>query len=378
MIIGKSRKTMSFHKTITDIRSLCGLGLDSQVVMPMLLQMLHEFVPSQTNVFFWVAQDGELSNLIAEECIPPQVLALYLRDYYNRHEAAVRPRFTDAVREEKGVTDWEEYYSQARYLRSEFYNNIMLPQGARYTLRAYIPCFGRNAGLLVLRREPRAKPFSERDKLRLAQIIPYLSHALSVRNPPATAFTGGTRSGVLMLAQDGALVGADAMGQHLLFLANHPRVNARSVADDSSIAAAAILKQLSMRIGQLRQEAAVPSAQAQLQNEWGLFRFKAHLVSPAATGTDPLIGITIEHCLPLLVHLLGAMKEAPLSAKQKEVCLWLLDGLSQTHIAQRMGISPHSVNDYLKKTYRKLDVHSKDELMKKLLIPGLRFSPLLG
>lgn len=369
---------MSLHKTITDIRSLCGLGLDSQVIMPMLLQMLHEFVPSHSNVFIWIAENGELSNIVAEECIRPEVLTLYLREYYNRDEAAVRPRFSDAVRQEKGITDWEEYYSQPRYLHSAFYNEVMLPQEARYTLRAYIPCFGRNAGLLVLRRASRAKPFSERDKLRMAQIIPYLSHALNVRNPPATAFTGGTRSGVLMLTQDGGLVGADAMGQHLLFLANHPRVNALSIADASSIAAAAILKQLSIRIGQLRQEVAVPPAQAQLQNEWGLFRFKAHLVSPAATGVEPLIGITIEHCIPLQVHLLGAMKEAPLSAKQKEVCLWLLDGLSQTHIAQRMGISPHSVNDYLKKTYRKLDVHSKDELMKKLLIPVLHFSPLLG
>jgi DNA-binding CsgD family transcriptional regulator len=63
----------------------------------------------------------------------------------------------------------------------------------------------------------------------------------------------------------------------------------------------------------------------------------------------------------------NAMQPLPLSPKQKEVCLWLADGASHKVIAQRLHVSQSTVDDHVRKIYDKLDAHSHEELMHKLM-----------
>ncbi|MFO1062918.1 MAG: LuxR C-terminal-related transcriptional regulator [Pirellulales bacterium] len=52
-----------------------------------------------------------------------------------------------------------------------------------------------------------------------------------------------------------------------------------------------------------------------------------------------------------------------LPKRQREVLALLLRGLSLKEIAKRLGISPHTVNDYTKALYRRFQVSGRSELL---------------
>jgi DNA-binding NarL/FixJ family response regulator len=59
--------------------------------------------------------------------------------------------------------------------------------------------------------------------------------------------------------------------------------------------------------------------------------------------------------------------QSPLSAKEKEIVIGLVDGLSYKLIADRMDISIETVRFHIKNIYRKLHVHGKAEVISKSL-----------
>jgi DNA-binding NarL/FixJ family response regulator len=58
---------------------------------------------------------------------------------------------------------------------------------------------------------------------------------------------------------------------------------------------------------------------------------------------------------------------SPLSPREKEIVIGLVDGLSYKMIADRMSISPETVRFHIKNIYAKLHVHSKAEVIAKSL-----------
>ncbi|MBN8576284.1 MAG: response regulator transcription factor [Cytophagales bacterium] len=58
---------------------------------------------------------------------------------------------------------------------------------------------------------------------------------------------------------------------------------------------------------------------------------------------------------------------SPLSAKEKEIVVALVDGLSYKLIADRLSISIETVRFHIKNIYRKLHVHGKAEVISKSL-----------
>lgn len=59
--------------------------------------------------------------------------------------------------------------------------------------------------------------------------------------------------------------------------------------------------------------------------------------------------------------------ESPLSGKEKEIVVGLVDGLSYKLIADRMNISIETVRFHIKNIYKKLHVHGKAEVISKSL-----------
>ncbi len=59
--------------------------------------------------------------------------------------------------------------------------------------------------------------------------------------------------------------------------------------------------------------------------------------------------------------------ESPLSGREKEIVIGLVDGLSYKMIADRMNISIETVRYHIKNIYQKLQVHCKAEVISKSL-----------
>jgi DNA-binding CsgD family transcriptional regulator len=84
------------------------------------------------------------------------------------------------------------------------------------------------------------------------------------------------------------------------------------------------------------------------------------------TGDDPEQTVVTVQCAAAddRVRLMLAAYGA--SARERDVCLELLDGRSTTQIAQRLFISPHTVQDHLKSLFDKVGVRSRGQLLARL------------
>lgn len=60
-----------------------------------------------------------------------------------------------------------------------------------------------------------------------------------------------------------------------------------------------------------------------------------------------------------------------LTAREAEVLAWVAQGKSNTVIAEIMGVSPHTIDNYLRRTYAKIGVNSRTSAAIKALLLGL-------
>lgn len=61
------------------------------------------------------------------------------------------------------------------------------------------------------------------------------------------------------------------------------------------------------------------------------------------------------------------MRFLPLSERQRQVCLGIVDGKTFAQIATHLKVSESTAIDYARTVYEKLDVHSRDQLKARLL-----------
>jgi DNA-binding CsgD family transcriptional regulator len=62
-----------------------------------------------------------------------------------------------------------------------------------------------------------------------------------------------------------------------------------------------------------------------------------------------------------------------LTPRERDVARYVVDGLSDREIAQRLFLSPYTISQYVKRIYRKLDVSSRVALT-RLLLGAAKFS----
>ena len=102
------------------------------------------------------------------------------------------------------------------------------------------------------------------------------------------------------------------------------------------------------------------------QNAWGRLVLRAHWLEPIAAPTGALVGVTVQQQERLALVMMRNMQAAGLSEKQKQACLLLGQNHSFASIATQLHISQATAKDYADRIYRKLDVHTRDELLQKL------------
>ncbi|MGD8454365.1 MAG: helix-turn-helix transcriptional regulator [Phycisphaerae bacterium] len=67
----------------------------------------------------------------------------------------------------------------------------------------------------------------------------------------------------------------------------------------------------------------------------------------------------------------------PLSPALQQTLELLLDGLSEPQIVVRLGLSPHTIHDHVKRLYRRFDVNSRGQLLARLSRTPLSRAPRL-
>lgn len=356
--------TTGASAAIAGIRRLSTLGLPAPEVIPPMLQRLHGAVASASNSFHWVDADGRPTDWFGEPPYLPEVARLSADLQCIAHAASTLPAHRvfgsgrRAVRRTPLPPDFHD---------SDAYRRLWQPRGIHHALEAVVDDGRRPLGVLVLYRGPRDPDFAPEDLETVSALLPLFARACG--GPPAY---DGERAAAspptfAVVGLDGEVRHADSEARLRLALALHPCLNHRSCRRGCAAADAGVTAQLGSIC------AALPADPRQtttlhLRSPWGRFTLRAQRLQPVHGDGAPLVGIALEHEVPLLVAVDAALERSALSPRQRELCLMLVEGGSYAAAGARMGISEQTAISYARVIFAKLGARSREELLHRLLL----------
>jgi DNA-binding CsgD family transcriptional regulator len=351
---------------IAHIRQLCCLGLGGEVVMPSILKALHDIVGADSNAFFWVGKDCEITNICAEKLLPPDIIKLYFRDFFDYRIGGFRHVFADALSSKEGVT---RANIDPRFYNTDYYNLVWREHlNAHHAMYAVVCEHGKPLGLLSMYRAPKDPPFGVDEERRLAAVTHYIAHALSAQSPntwsrQATEYRDTERKGLVVVNTQGESQWLSAEGRRLMFLATYPRISRQTLSSSAANDLPQEIIKLCDSLHNVFRGHDGPPPATTLENCWGRFVFRAHWLDSNANDAGGLIGVDIEHQEPLALKVLETIRPLQLPPRQQEVLLFLVDGRTNAEIADLMHIGPNGAKFHVGEVLRKLGVHSRDELL---------------
>ena len=349
---------------IAGIRRLSALGLPGPEVIPPILWRLHGVVASATNSFHWVDANGRASGWFGEPPYLPEVARLSAELQHGARGAPTLPTHRvfglgrRAVRRTPLPPDFHD---------SEAYRRVWQARGLHHALEAVVDDGRRPLGVLVLYRGPRDPDFAPEDLETVSALLPLFARACggppsydgerAAASPPCRAVVG--------LGGEIRHAGADARLR--LALALHPCLNHRSCGRGCATADAGVTAQLASIC------AALPADPRQtttlrLRSPWGQFTLRSQRLQPVHGDGVPLVGIALEHEVPLPVAVDAALERSALSPRQRELCLLLVAGGSYAALGERMGISEQTAISYARVIFAKLGARGREELLHRLLL----------
>ncbi len=378
-------------RAVAALRALCSLGLHAEVLVPAVLETLHQIVPSYRNLFDWTDSQGRLLRYFIEGAIDAQIAQLYFDEFHNRREAEVMPAFDSLRGCDAGVRSAAEL-DHAGFFRSALYQEVWRPQGFHTRLEAVLRGQqGQLLGSLVLYRSDHEARFNAADERLLASVLPMISSALQTCATVADDrhVASPEPAQTLVLSLQGQVHHASA-GAHALLLLADGGASREALSRPLDVLASALVPML---LARLRERFALPLAlrgpppSITHETRAGQFVASGELLqagpSPwsrlgtserggrAAVGAamdpvQPMAQITLRRLEPHRVALERALRQLSLTPGQAAVCRALYRGHSHAQISQQLGVAPATVVDHVRKAYRTLDVCSALELRAKL------------
>ncbi len=359
-------RTVKHTAKISQIRTLASAGLPSEGFIAALLEVLHNIIPSDRNLFDWTDSEGRLTRYFFEGPVDHAIAKHYFEEFHNRRELEVMPSFKDTVTGKASVMGAAQLDSP-EFCRSALYNEIWRPQRLRTRIETIVHRpDGSPLGSLVLYRGPGDPKFTPSEERLLQQLAPYVARGLT------TGKTSQCDDRFASIPTTRAIVCLDSRGEvaqlsadaHRLLLLAHGDVTPESASKVPTIVGFPVLSTLWHQWHGQRD--GFRDTSLQVKNAWGLFVFEGCVLRAPVTQGGVCLHISVSHREFDLVAARRAVDSFELTPVQKEVCLLLQAGLSKTGIAARLGVAPATVVDHVRKIYSKLDVHSTLELTNQI------------
>jgi DNA-binding CsgD family transcriptional regulator len=370
-VLGVRVAKSTAERAAARLRQLSCFGLDKEIVIPEMLRELRTLVPAFSNTFHFTDERGEVENIYFENTDLVKLWPLYQAEVYERsREREFRGlAFSDASKRIFGVHELRNVLQvdEETFHRSEYYNLVVKQVGyASNFLRTYLRQGRRVVGGLTIWRAPSAAAWTAQEKRRVASLESFFIHAVTGSRAKEGPMVDSGDHGLIIADASGRPLYLSDEGRRLLFLAAHPRSLTARESSRVTVLPPAVVG-LCRKLSRVFTEDAVDSAPTHSHgNVWGGFIFRAEWLKRDEAGSG-LIGITVSHQAPLPIRLTRGVAKLVLSRRQAEVCVLLATGASNDMIADRLGISRHTANEHGRWIYNKLDVHSRTELVSKIL-----------
>ncbi|MDX3907771.1 MAG: helix-turn-helix transcriptional regulator [Pigmentiphaga sp.] len=353
------------------LQLMAGLDVGGPQLIQPLLQTLHRVIGFDSGGYFYVGDDGGLEAHMEDpgvgaavpEHFDPRILRSESEVFHNTLRQP-----SDISRHGQGARTLGQMLKtrHAELLRSDYYNVVMRP--ARVADWLCLPLSTPRhpgIGILFLFRPPGARPFGPEEVATLTRLEAHLACALQPGDRYAD--DGEVHSqGLLVATPQGRPLWISPEAEALMPQAFGWRW--RRSADLPPV-----LQSLLQRLAPKKETPLAPP-QLELRNAQGWFSLRAMRLA-AAAGQDNAVGITITRRMARGIRLLSTLHELDLPRRQYELAYWLARGLSESQIAQRMGISSNTVVYHRRQLYNRLGAGNRTDLLAQL---GARFSDALS
>ncbi len=265
-------------------------------------------------------------------------------------------RFADvaARRTPVGILD---QVTRGRPERSARYRDLLVPAGIPHELRAAFLIRGRVWGAVHVARLEGSAPFTDADAAAMARVSGAIASGIraSLRFDAARRGSGFDAPGLIVLGPDDDV--------ELITPAAHPLLD--EVRSDATSAASGLPAAVVGLAGFTRRAGSNQAAGGNVVTVPGVDGWiTLHASLPDTTGR---VAIVVERAvsrqsatLRLEVH--GA------TAREREVATLLARGLSMFEIASALVVSPHTVQDHVKRLYEKVGVSTRQEFVARVFL----------
>ena len=347
------------------LRQTCSLGLPSRVVMPQILEELHQIVMSDRVHFAWSDQRGNVINGYYEK---PDAIALdYFQHNHERYQAEFGLTYRQTLLIGKPTGNLRSPVN-AGFELTESYHHLFRALGLEHTLDGVVRNRNGPLGLVCLLRRQGNPDFSAEDEENLTQTLPYIAHAISHEVKTPDSFVESGDAGLMVFDPAGELKYQSLKAKELC-----PYLLAENLTDgwydglttrEMQVAQHALFDRVKHNFAE-RTLPVDPPAWT-VANKWGEFQLQAYALQDSDDAACSY-GVILKKKVPIEVLLLQRVKQMPLSNKQCEVCFMLARGVETAEIATLLGITPTTLKDHIQAIYRKLGIRKREELLRIVL-----------
>ncbi len=343
------------------------MGMPEELFMAKFLEGARDWLGADTGHFIWCDhQNREPVNYSGDGFTDISAVQRFFSHNSKITYPGVMPAFTDLMRSSSsGTLGCNESNAQV-YVRSDLYQDVMRPCDGRYMLYLVArDVQGSPKGLLSLLRSSSDKPFSSSDHKKLIQIEPYLRYALSGEAGGAAMFDSADHEGMVVLDQKGTLLFQDNGARRLLWMASHDRIDRNALIHLDLHNTTPILRRLHHRLVAVFEGHEAGPSFFECSNGWGRFVFRGSwLAGPGQSA----IGIRVRHYIPRALKAWTGLHRLDLAPRQQQVALLFSEGLTVSEISERLGISRHTVPEYVQVIYERLNIAPNREALQNALL----------
>jgi len=350
------------------LEQLAKMGLPEQVFIPALLQELHHEIPSRINTFCWQNSEGKLDN-IYDESLNTTVITHFI-SAMSSNGTDMYTKTTEWVSTLNKITTSYEFYRKCPYV-ADFYKKILRPMG--YQNSCFVPIIDQDAnkrhGILMLHRRRSDGDFIENERQYLSHVAKIIVMASKQFVNPEVFTMDGWEQGMLVLDSKGKLQKGCTMGLKLLAMASSSKFNQSTTKTPNDLSIFNGLKELIQSISSdsYRHLHQCADPTLTVANAWGEFRLRAFLTEDVNDSKTMEIGLTISWQEPFILKLFHRIKRLNLTPRQESVGLFYANGDHLQVIAEKLGISLHTIKEHIKNITLRLNIKTRSDLVALIL-----------
>lgn len=245
--------------------------------------------------------------------------------------------------------------------RSARFRDLLTPAGLGPELRSAFVADGTTWGALILVRRAGEREFEERDVELLATASALFARAVRrglIAEACEAADTRSEAPGFVELDAAGELLRASPSAEPLLAELSGTTVeDGLRLASIHAVASATRMAIAASGAGGAGRGSTLPSSAVKTPGGTWLV---LHGGLPGASGSGE-VTVFLQRAHPTLVAPI-LLKAYGLSPREQEVTQLMLRGATTTQAAQRLAISPHTINDHIKSIFEKTGARTRGEL----------------